>query len=215
MVAQGAELVEHGHDFQEALEFARSQADSRDLVFVESFHEQLVMGTATYALELFQGAPPLDIVYVQIGLGSSIIGLAAARNALGLSTEIVGVVAAESPSYSRSFHERKVVEAPATTAIADGLSCRRPDQRALDAILHNVSRIVEVSDAEIMESMRAFYEDTHNLAEGAGAASLAAALQEKTAFQGKRIGIVLTGGNVDRSAYAAVLSHASDAERAI
>jgi threonine dehydratase len=171
------------------------------------------MGTATYALELFRAAPPLDVIYVQIGLGSSICGMAAARNALGLSTEIVGVVAEQSPSYSRSFNKCQVIEVPSTTAIADGLACRRPDPQALDAILQNVPRIVEISDAEIIDSMRAYYQDTHNVAEGAGAASLAAALQEKTGLQGKRIGIVLTGGNIDREAYATVLNHASDSTR--
>ena len=207
MLAQSAELIEHGHDFQESFEHAQALSKQRGVAFVESFHERLVMGTATYALELLHAAPPLDVIYVQIGLGSSICGVAAVRNALGQSTEIVGVVAAQSPSYSRSFQERKVVEAPSTTAIADGLACRRPDPLALDAILQNVSRVIEVSDAEIMDSMRAYYQDTHNLAEGAGAASLAGALKEKNGLHGKHAGIILTGGNVDSEIYAAVLNH--------
>src|ERR1039458_1083857 len=120
MMAQGAELVEHGHDFQESLEFAGTLAVERGFVMVESFHERLVMGTATYALELFEAAPPLDTVYVPIGLGSSICGVSAARNALELAAEIVGVIAAESPSYSLSFRQRKIVEAPSRTAISDG-----------------------------------------------------------------------------------------------
>jgi threonine dehydratase len=192
MLAQGAELVEHGQDFQESLEFARRLAADSGFHLVESFHERLVRGTATYALELFEGAPALDAVYVPIGLGSSICGVAAARNALRLSTEIVGVVAAESPSYALSFRQGKVVEALARTAIADGLACR--------------ARIVEVSDAEIVAAMRAYFEDTHNVAEGAGAAALAAALKEKSALKGKRIGIVLSGGNVDRGSYLAALT---------
>jgi threonine dehydratase len=206
MMAQGAELVEHGHDFQESLEFARTLADQRGFVMVDSFHERLVMGTATYALEFFQSAPPLDIVYVPIGLGSSISGVSAARNALGLSTEIVGVVAEESPSYALSFAQREVVEAPALTAIADGLACRKPNQLAMEVIWENVSRIIKVSDAAIGSAMRAFYEDTHNLAEGAGAAGLAGAIEEKHNLKGKRIGIVLTGANVDREMYQRVLS---------
>ena len=206
MVAQGVELVEHGHDFQESLEFASTLADQRGFVMVDSFHERLVMGTATYALEFFQSAPPLDIVYVPIGLGSSICGVSAARNALGLSTEIVGVVAADSPSYALSFAQHKVVEAPSLTAIADGLACRKPNQLAMEVIWENVSRIVQVSDAAIGAAMRAYYEDTHNLAEGAGAAGLAAAIQEKAAKAGKRIAIILTGGNVDREAYASLLA---------
>jgi len=205
MQAQGAELVEHGEDFQAALEFARKLANDRDLPFVESFHEWLVRGTATYALEFFEDAPPLDIAYVPIGLGSSISGVAAVRNALGLATKIIGVVSSESPSYALSFHERRVVEAPARTKIADGLACRTPNADAVEAIIANVERVVEVSDTEVMEAMRVCYEDTHNLAEGAGATALAGALKEKERIAGKRVGIVLTGGNVDREVYASVL----------
>jgi threonine dehydratase len=208
MVAQGVELVEHGLDFQESLEFARTLADQHGFVMVDSFHERLMMGTATYALEFFQSVPPLDTVYVPIGLGSSICGVSAARNALGLSTEIVGVVAADSPSYALSFAQHKVVEAPSLTAIADGLACRKPNQQAMEVIWENVARIVQVSDAAIGAAMRAFYEDTHNLAEGAGAAGLAGALEEKHTLNGKRIGIVLTGGNVDSAMYQQVLSAA-------
>ena len=172
---------------------------------IESFHERLVLGTATYALELLEGVPPLDVVYVPIGMGSSICGMAAARNALGLKTEIVGVVAAECPAYSLSFRSRELVEAPARSRIADGLACRTPNIQALQIIWDNVARVVEVFDAEIAEAMRAYYQDTHNLAEDAGAAALAGALQERSTLQGKRIGVVLTGGNVNRENYAAIL----------
>jgi threonine dehydratase len=177
-----------------------------DLTFVESFHEWLVLGTATYALEFFEGSPPLDRVYVPIGLGSSICGMAAARNALGLTTEIIGVVATESPSYARSFQARRLIEAPARTAIADGLACRTPNTSAIETILDEVTRVVEVSDESIRSAMRACYNDTHNVAEGAGAAALAGALLEREDLQGKRIGIVLTGGNVDGHVYAEVLA---------
>lgn len=206
MLAQGAELVEHGHDFQESLEFARTLAGERELAMVDSFHERLVMGTATYALELFQTAPPLDTVYVPIGMGSSICGMAAARNALGLKTEIVGVGSTECPAYALSFKQRKLVEAPARSAIADGLACRRPDPEALEIIWENVARMVEVTDAEIAHAMRAYYQDTHNLAEGAGAAPLAAALKDGHERKGSRIGIVLTGGNVDLETFNNVLA---------
>ncbi len=213
MCAQGAELVEHGQDFQESLEFARRLAQERGLHLVESFHERLVMGTATYALELFEGAPPLDVVYVPIGMGSSICGMAAARNALGLKTEIVGVVSAECPAYAISFRRRELVEAPARSRIADGLACRTPSIEALEIIWQNVARVIEVSEAEIAEAMCACFEDTHNVAEGAGAAALAAALKEKDALQGKRAGLVLTGGNVDREMFAAVLAGALPSSR--
>ena len=205
MKAQGAELVEHGQDFQESLEFARGLAVERGLVMVDSFHERLVMGTATYALEFLEAAPRLERVYVPIGLGSSICGVCAARNGLGLATEVVGVVAAESPSYALSFEQRKVVEAPAQTRIADGLACRTPNAQAMEAIWENVARIVQVSDDAIEEAMRIYYEDTHNVAEGAGAAALAGALMERQTPQ-EHIGMVLTGGNVDRNVYSAVLA---------
>jgi threonine dehydratase len=213
MLAQGVELVEHGQDFQESLEFAGTLAVERGYAMVDSFHERLVMGTATYALELFQAAPPLDAVYVPIGLGSSICGVSAVRNALGLATEIVGVVAAEAPSYSLSFNQRRIVEAPARTVIADGLACRTPNPQAMEIIWNNAARIVEVSDAEIAQAMRIYYQDTHNLAEGAGAAALAAALKEKESLRGKRIGIILTGGNVDRETYQHVLAGAVEGEK--
>jgi threonine dehydratase len=206
MVAQGAELLEHGEDFQEALEYARVLAGDRGFMMVDSFHERLVMGTATYALEFLQAAPAMARVYVPIGLGSSICGVSAARNALGATTEIVGVVASGSPSYALSFEQRKIVDAPSRTAIADGLACRTPNASAMETIWENVARIVEVSDAEIEAAMRAVYQDTHNVAEGAAAAAMAGAMKEKDANRGKRIGIVLTGGNVDARIFARVLS---------
>src|SRR5215472_9136799 len=143
-LAQGAELIEHGHDFQASLEYARTLAEERGLAMVDSFHERLVMGTATYALEFLQTAPRLDRIYVPIGLGSSICGVAAARQALSLSTEIVGVVSSASPSYALSFAQHRIVEAPAQTLIADGLACRKPAPQAMETIWANVARIVEV-----------------------------------------------------------------------
>jgi threonine dehydratase len=207
MLAQGAELIEHGDDFQASLEYARELAARPGHAMVESFHPRLVMGTATYALEFFRSTPSLATIYVPIGLGSSICGVSAARNALGLETEVVGVVAAASPSYALSFLERRVVEAASQTCIADGLSCRLPNADAMQVIWDNVARIVEVTDAEIASAMRTLYEDTHNLAEGAAAAALAGAMQERSrpAAQSSSIGIVLTGGNVDRDLYAQVL----------
>ena len=210
-LAQGAELIEHGHDFQASLEYARSLAAERGLAMVDSFHERLVMGTATYAMEFLQTAPNLDRIYVPIGLGSSICGVSAARNALGLNTEIIGVVSSASPSYALSFAQRKIVEAPAETQIADGLACRKPAPQAMEVIWENVARIVQVSDAEIAEAIRAYYQDTHNIVEGAGAAPLAAAIQELHQNKQKRIGLVLTGANVDMDVYEKVLSGAFEA----
>jgi threonine dehydratase len=206
MLAQGVELVEYGHDFQDSLEYAHTLAAERSLEFVDSFHPQLVLGTAGYAMEFFESVPPIHTIYVPVGMGSSICGVAAARNALGLDTEIVGVVAEQAPAAAISFRQRQVIEAPATTHIADGLACRRPNPDALEIMLANVARFVQVSDAEITSAMCAYYSDTHNLAEGAGAASLAAALQQKDELRGRRVGLVLTGGNVDREVFANILS---------
>lgn len=206
MIAQGAELIEYGHDFQESLEYAHTLAADRDLAMIDSFHERLVMGTATYALEFLVAAPPLERIYVPVGLGSSICGVAAARDALCQTTQIIGVVSSGSPSYSLSFTQHKVIDAPSQTLIADGLACRRPNPQAMEVIWSRVSRVVEVSDAEIAEAMRIYFQDTHNLAEGAGAAPLAAALKEQHQIKGKRVGLVLTGGNVDRELYNDVLT---------
>jgi threonine dehydratase len=208
MQAQGVELIEHGDDFQAALEYAAELASRYGSVLVDSFHERLVMGTATYAFEFFRATPPLKTVYVPIGMGSSICGVSAVRNALGLDTEIVGVVASDAPAHAISFREHRIVPAPALPQIADGLACRQPNPAAMQVIWDNVARVVEVSDAEIAAAMRAYYEDTHNLAEGAAAAALAGALQEKKEIAGTNIGIILTGGNVDRDLYAKVLEEA-------
>jgi threonine dehydratase len=201
MQALGAELVEHGDDFQAANEYATELAAERGVHKVASFARHLVVGTATYALEMFQGAPELDTVFVPVGLGSSICGVIAVREALGLKTRIVGVVAAASPSYSLSFAARKVVPHEAGTKIADGLACRLPVEDALEVMLKHVDRFVEVSEDEIRAAMRAVYEDTHNVAEGAGAAAIAAAMKERDRITGKRVGAVLTGGNVDREVF--------------
>jgi threonine dehydratase len=205
MQAQGVELVEYGNDFQESLEYARVLADEHGYAMVESFHERLVMGTATYALEFFRATPPLDAIYVPIGLGSSICGVAATRNALGLKTKIIGVVAERSPSYALSFAEKRVVEAPAATLIADGLACRTPNPQAIEAISENVERVIQVSDAAIADAMRTLYQDTHNLAEGAAAASWAGVVQDTSTHDGPRVGIVLTGANVDAPIFAKAL----------
>ena len=209
MRAQGAELIEHGDDFQASLEYARDLASSAENAathaFIESFHPRLVMGTATYALEFFRATPLLATIYVPIGLGSSICGVSAARNALHLKTEIVGVVAASSPSYSLSFREQRIVEHPSATQIADGLACRLPNAHAMEVIWSNVARIVEVTDAEIASAMRAYYQDTHNLSEGAAAAALAGTLKEREQIAGTKIGIVLTGANVDLDLFTQVL----------
>jgi threonine dehydratase len=205
MRALGAELVEHGHDFQAALEHARDLARMRKLHFVGSFLPDLVLGVSTYALEFFRGAPALDRVYVPIGLGSGICGVIAARDALGLATEVIGVVAENAPAYALSFEARKSVSTNTADTLADGMACRVPVDAALDIIQRGAARIVRVSENQIEAAMRAYFSDTHNVAEGAGAAGLAAALAERTLNAGKRIGLILSGGNVDRDMFARIL----------
>ncbi len=205
MRAFGAELIEAGHDFDAAREVAMRLAGEGGLSMVPSFHRDLVAGVASYALELFHGSAALDTVYVPIGLGSGICGTIAVRDALGLATRIVGVVSTEAPAYALSFAAGKVVATNSADTMADGMAVRGPDAEALDVILKGAERIVQVSDAEIGAAMRAYYEDTHQLAEGAGAAALAALLQERDRFRGKRVGLILSGGNVDRPVYRRIL----------
>jgi threonine dehydratase len=206
MRAFGAELVEAGHDFDAAKDEAARLADERGLTMVPSFHRDLVAGVSSYALELFRAAPPLDTVYVPIGLGSGLCGVITARDALGLKTKVVGVVSTEAPAYALSFAAGKVVPTNSANTMADGMAVRGPDAEALDVILKGADRIVQVSDAEIMEAMRAYYSDIHQIAEGAGAAALAALMQEHERLKGKRVGLILTGGNIDKSLYLRALA---------
>jgi len=197
MRALGAELVEAGDDFQAAREEATRLAEARGLAMVPSFHRELVRGVATYGLELFGAHPDLDVLYVPIGLGSGICGCIAARDALGLRTEIVGVTAAGAPAYALSFAAGRVVATNAADTLADGVACRVPDEEALAIILNGASRVVTVSDDEIAAAVRAYWTDTHNLAEGAGAVALAAATNERARLAGRKVGLVLSGGNID------------------
>src|SRR5436190_2611326 len=197
MRAFGAELVEHGEDFQAAAEEAQRRAQFDGLHMVPSFHPDLVLGVATYALELLRAAPDLDVLYVPIGQGSGICGCILARDLLGRKTEIVGVQSTEAPSYALSFAAGSVVMTNSSDTLADGMATRVPDADALAIIRGGAARIVQVTDAEIGLAIRAYWTDTHNLAEGAGAAALAAALSEKNKLQGKRVGLILSGGNID------------------
>src|SRR6266403_1080051 len=197
MRAFGADLVEHGEDFQSAREEAERRARLGGLEFVPSFHPDLVLGVATYALELLSKAPDLDVLYVPIGQGSGICGCILARVLLGLTTEIVGVQSTEAPSYALSFAAGTVVTTETGNTLADGMATRIPVADALAIIRKGASRIVQVTDDEIAAAVRFYWTDTHNLAEGAGAAPLAAALQDKARNRGKRVGLILSGGNID------------------
>jgi len=206
MRALGAELVEHGRDFQEAFEFAERMALESGLLMAPSFDRALVCGVASYAMEFFGAVPELDTIYVPIGLGSGICGMLAAREALGLRTRIVGVVAEQAPAYALSFAAGRIVTTEAADTIADGIACRVPNPEAFEIISRWAERIATVSESEIAAAMRLYFSCTHNVAEGAGAAPLAALLKDRPAMEHRRVGLVLSGGNVDRDVYARVLS---------
>ncbi len=206
MRALGAELVESGRDFDAARETAAQIAEAQGFVLVPAFHPELVRGVATYALEFFRAVPDLAAIYVPIGLGSGICGLIRTRDLLGLKTEIVGVVSTEADCYAQSFEQGRIVTTETADTLADGMACRVPMPEAFDIIRTGAARIIRVSDAEIKAAIRAYHEDTHNLAEGAGAAPLAALMQERDKQKGKRIGLILTGANIDRKLYAEVIA---------
>jgi threonine dehydratase len=206
MRALGVELIERGHDFQASAEAAAEIAAERGWHRLPSFHPLLVRGVASYALELFRAVPGLDVVYVPVGLGSGICGVIAARDALGLRTRVVGVVSAGAPAYALSLELGRPTSHDVTTQIADGMACRTPLPEPLAIIRGGAERVVRVTDGEVEAAMRAFFTDTHNVAEGAGAASLAALLQERDAMRGKKVGVVLCGGNVDSGPFSRILA---------
>ena len=205
MRALGVTLVEHGDDFQEAREHALHLAQERGAHMVPSFHPDLLRGVATYWWEFLRAVPQLDVVYVPIGQGSGACSALAAKRALGHGVRIVGVVSRHATTYADSIAAGRVIEAPVTTQLADGMACRVADQAALDILIPHLDHVVQVSDAEVAAAMRALFTDTHNVAEGAGAAALAAALQERGQLQGLNVGLALTGGNVDAPVFAQAL----------
>ncbi len=206
MRALGVKLVEHGAEFQEAREEAARVGGREGLHMVPAFHPDIVLGVSTYWAEFFRAVPDIDVVYVPIGQGSGVCAAAAARNAYSPGTKIVGVVSAHAPCFARSFEARSVVEAPVSTLLGDGMACRKPDPEALAIILANVERIAEVTDTELADAMRRIFAMTHNVAEGAGAAAFAAAWRERESLAGKRVGLTLSGGNVDSTMFADVLA---------
>lgn len=211
MRALGAELIEAGEDFQDAFEHASLLAKERNLHFVPSFGEPLVRGVATCYLELLESVPHLDAVYVPIGLGSGICGALAARAALAgtepnRKPEIIGVVSEKAPAYALSFAAREPVSMDVGPTIADGMACRTPNEDALAHIVAGVARIAIANEAEIRSAMRLLFTATHNAAEGAGAAGLAALTLERERMRGRRVAVILTGANVDADVFAGVLA---------
>lgn len=209
MRALGVTLVEHGSDFQEAREHAMRLAAERGAHMVPSFHADLLRGVATYWWEFLRAVPHMAVAYVPIGQGSGACAAIAAKQALGHGVRIVGVVSSHATTYADSIAAGRVVESAVTTELADGMACRVADQAALDILAPHLDHVVQVCDAEVAAAMRALYTDTHNAAEGAGAAALAAALQEKERLAGQAVGVALTGGNVDAAVFARVLGGAA------
>ncbi len=205
MRALGANLIEYGSEFQESREYAIALAEEQRLHMIPSFHGDLVRGVATYWMELFTAQPELDVVYVPIGQGSGFCAAIAARNALGLSTRVIGVVSSHALGYKLSFEQKRKIESPVSTQIADGLACRVPDDASLQVVLDYAEDIVAVSDEEIKAAMRLLFKATHNVVEGAGASALAAAIQAGGAIRGLKVGVPASGGNVDHMVFANVL----------
>jgi threonine dehydratase len=206
MRSLGADLIEYGRDFDEAKEQAVRIAAERELEYAPSFHRDFVLGVATYAHELLTAFSDLDVVYVPIGLGSGICGLIGARDALGRRTRIVGVVTNDANTYALSFAAGRAVTTNSALTFADGMAVRMPDATALEVIRRGADRIVEVSDDEIAEAIRILYGTTHNCAEGAGAAALAALIKERERLQGRRAAVILSGQNIDREWMQTVLA---------
>ncbi|MNJ13334.1 threonine dehydratase [Pseudomonas sp. JV241A] len=206
MRALGAQLIEHGTDFDQSREEAARLAQLHGYESVPPFHPELIRGVATYALELLEAVHELDCVYVPIGMGSGICGLIQARNLLGLRTEIVGVVSSAADAFAQSLEQGRIVTTATANTFADGMACRMPLPEAFEIIRQHAARIVRVSDEEIAQAMRIYHEDTHNTAEGAGAAGLAALIQERERQQGCKVAVILSGANVDRQRYAQVLA---------
>jgi threonine dehydratase len=205
MRALGCQLIEGGDDFDGARETAMRLAGEKGLDMVASFHPELVLGVSTYAHELFTAAGELDAVYVPIGLGSGICGVISMRDMLGRKTKVIGVVSDKANAYALSFAQKRVVPTNSATTFADGVAVRTPHPDATEFINHGADHIVEVSEDEIADAMRLYYRTTHNLAEGAGAAALAALMRERAQMKDKRVGVILTGGNIDASKFAQVL----------
>ncbi|MCQ4294097.1 threonine dehydratase [Pseudomonas stutzeri] len=206
MRACAAEVIEYGRDFDTARQHAADLAAQSGWHFVPALHPDLIRGVATYALELLEAAPPLRRVYVPIGMGSGICGMIRVRDLLGLDTEVIGVVSRAADVYAQSFEQRRIVCTETADTFADGLACRMPATEALAIINRGATRIVRVDDVEIRQAIVALHEDTHNTAEGAGAAALAAAMQEREGNRGQRIAVVLSGANIDRTLLAGILA---------
>ncbi len=215
MEAYGGKLIIHGEDFDTAAEEARRLAAAENLVMVPSFHKSLVMGVATYARELLKNVADLDTVYVPIGQGSGICGLITTRNLLGLKTKIVGVVAENADAYAQSFEREHIHTTANAATFADGMACKVPQQAAMEVIWKGCERIIRVSEENLRDAVIALYRDTHNIAEGAGAAAFAALMKEREKMAGKRVGVILSGGNIDLELFQKIITVTGSVEKSL
>jgi len=207
MQAFGAELIISGKDFDEAREAAGQLARQHSLSPVPAFHKSLVMGVATYAREFLENVDDLDTVYVPIGQGSGICGLIAVRDHLHLKTKIVGVVSENADAYAQSFEHGQIRTTDSAITFADGMACKVPHEAAMEVIWQGCERIVRVSEEDIRQAVVAYYQDTHNIAEGAGAAAFAALMKERGKMAQKRVGVILSGGNIDLELFQKIISN--------
>ncbi|MEM0908017.1 MAG: threonine dehydratase [Pseudomonadota bacterium] len=206
MASFGAQLSEFGADFDEAKLEAHRVAQAEGLFFVPPFHRALVAGVASYAVELFEAVKDIDTVYVPIGCGSGICAVIHVRDALGLSTEVVGVVAQGADYALRSFEAGRPVSSDRAETFADGVAVREPIPEAFAIYGKGAARIVAVSDDAIAQAMRLYFRTTHNVIEGAGAAPLAALMAEAERMKGKRCAVIACGANVDTDVFQEVLA---------
>ena len=205
MRAFGGEVIEFGDDFDIAREEAIRVAAEQGLAVVPPFHIELIRGVASYAYELFSNVPDLDTVYVPIGCGSGICSVISVRDAMGLKTKVVGVVSTKAQTAKLSFDAGKLIETPSANTFADGMAVRIPVADAFDIYAKGAELMITVSEDEVAAAIRLYYTATHNLAEGAGAAALAALMQERDKMQGKRVGVILTGGNIDMDMFRTIM----------
>lgn len=205
MRASGIDLIEYGIEYQECAEHAALLAQKNDWHLVPGMHPDLVSGAASCWMELFRAQPDLDFLFVSIGQGSNICAAVAARQALGLKTKIIGVVSAHALAYKSSFDAGYKIAEPVSTKLADGLACRVPDDASLEIILNSVDRVIAVSDTEVAAAMKLLFVSTHNVAEGAGAAALAAAYQMRKELSGLKVGLPLCGGNVNAKLFSTII----------
>lgn len=206
MRALGAELVEYGRDFDEACQQAERLVASQGLRYIHSAEEPAMLaGVASLGIELFEDVPDLDYVFVPVGLGSGICGICLARGVLSPRTQVVGVQAERAPSIYLSWKQKRLVTTESADTFADGLATRVPAELTLEVIQRDVADFVAVGEGAIAWAIRDLLRYTHNLAEGAGAAPLAAIRERRDWVRGKRVAMIMSGGNIDTATLKRVL----------